>query len=119
MLASTLPSFAAEWDAQRRAYPPGAPPSDAELLAAVRTHVVQLLTNGRVAEATRFFYAVERLLGEADPILQDLLERDLLAALATDCRLAGIDSRRIEPYLGQRGRAAWQRTSNGEPLEHD
>ena len=107
VLASTLPTFAAEWDAYRRAYPPGAPPGDAELLASLRAHVVRLLAEGRVAETTRFFYALERVLGEADPILREIVERDLVAALSAECRLAGIDARRIEPYLGPRTRAAW------------
>ena len=106
-LGGTLPSFAAEWDAQRRAFPPGAPPGDADFLASLRAHVVRLLAEGRVAETTRFFYALERMLGEADPILRDLLDRDLIAALAKDCRHAAIDSRRVEPYLGTRTRAAW------------
>lgn len=113
-LASTLPSFASEWDAQRRAFAPDSPPSDGDFLASLRAHVVHLLAEGRVAETTRFFYALERLLGEADPILQELLERDLVAALATDCRLAAIDLRRVEPYLGRRARIAWMSTSNGE-----
>ena len=102
-----LPSLAAEWTAQRRAFPPGSPPSDADFLAAFRAHVVSLLAAGRVAETTRFFYALERLLGEADPMLRDLLDRDVVRALAVECRLAGIDARRVEPYLGQRARATW------------
>ena len=106
-LAGTLPSFAAEWDAHRRAYPPGSSPSDADFLAAFRAHVVSSLAAGRVAETTRFFYSLERLLGEADPVLRDLLDRDLVRALAVECRLAGIDARRVEPYLGQRARATW------------
>jgi hypothetical protein len=106
-LAGTLPSFAAEWDAHRRAFPPGSAPSDGDFLAAFRVHVVSLLAAGRVAETTRFFYALERLLGEADPILRDLLDRDLIGALAAECRVAGIDARRVEPYLGQLTREAW------------
>jgi hypothetical protein len=68
---------------------------------------VSLLSAGRVAETSRFFYALERLLGEADPILRDLLDRDVIRALASECRLAGIDSRLVEPYLGQRSRVVW------------
>ena len=106
-LASTLPSFATEWDAHRRAYSPTLPPDDADFLAAFRAHVVSLLGAGRVAETSRFFYALERLLGEADPILRDLLDREVIRALAVECRLAGIDSRRVEPYLGERSRVIW------------
>ena len=113
-LAGTLPSFAEEWDAHRRSYSPTSPPDDAAFLAAFRTHLVSLLSAGRVAETSRFFYALERLLGEADPILRELLDRDLVRALAADCRLAGIDSRRVEPYLGQRSRVIWDsKTSHG------
>lgn len=111
-LAGSLPSFAAVWEAQRRAYPSGAGPSDADFITALRTHVVGLLADGRVAETTRFFYGLERLLGEADPVLRDLLERDLVMALAADCRLASIDAARVEPYLGPRTRAAWRRRSD-------
>ena len=112
-LGSTLPSFAAEWDAQRRAFPPDAPPGDADFLASLRAHIVHLLAEGRVAETTRFFYALERLLTEADPILRDLLERDLVAALGRECRAAAIDARRVEPYLGARTRTAWMLSVEG------
>lgn len=107
MLGSTLPSFAGEWAAHRRAFPPESQPGEAEFLASLRAHVVHLLAEGRVAETSRFFYALERVLEEADPILQELLERDLVATLAEECRLAAIDARRVEPYLGKRTRAAW------------
>ena len=113
-LIGTLPSFATEWDAHRRAYPPGSPPGDGEFLATLRSHVVHLLGEGRVAETTRFFYTVERLLSEADPILHDVLVRDLIGALATECRLAAIDARRVEPYLGDRTRLAWMNPSSEE-----
>jgi hypothetical protein len=113
-LVSTLPSFTAEWEAHRRAYAPGSAPTDADFLATLRAHVVRLLADGRVAETTRFFYALERLLEEADPILHDLLERDLIAALAAECRATAIDARRIEPYLGKRTRAAWMEDRRGD-----
>ena len=113
-LASTLPSFTAEWEAHRRAYPPGSGPGDADFFTALRAHVVALLAHGRVAETTRFFYALERLSMEADPVLRDLLDRELVAALATDCRVMGIDARRVEPYLGARTRLAWTNAWNGE-----
>lgn len=113
-LGITVPSFLREWDAQRRAFPPEAPPGDAEFLASLRVHLVHLLMEGRVAETSRFFYSLERLLGEADPILRELLERDLVAALAAECRLAAIDARRVEPYLGTRTRAAWRAATPGD-----
>ena len=111
-LAGTLPSFAAEWDAHLRAYPPGASPSDADFLATFRAHVVSLLAAGRVAETTRFFYSLERVLSEADPILRDLLDRDLVRALATECRVAEIDARRVEPYLGRLTRDVWMNSDS-------
>ena len=89
-------------------YPPSSPPDDAQFLATLRAHVVSLLSDGRVAETTRFFYALERLLGEADPVLRELLERDLVLALATEARLAGVDSRRIQPYLGSKTKSLWR-----------
>ena len=113
-LIPTLPSFEQEWDAHRRAYPPGSPPGDGEFLATLRSHVLHLLEVGRVAETTRFFYTVERLLSEADPILHDVLEHDLVSALAAECRRAAIDARRVEPYLGSRTRVAWTNPSGGE-----
>jgi len=116
-LASTLPSFAAEWDARRRAYAPGTSPSDLDFLASLRTHVVQLLSEGRVAETSRFFYALERMLGEADPVLREVLEHDLIAAMAAEFRAAAIDVRRVEPYLGRRTREAWEGPSTGEPRD--
>ena len=106
-LLSTLPSFATEWKAHRDAYPPGTQPRDEDFLALFRTHIVSLLQDGRVAEASRFFYALERLLTDADPILRDLLARDLVGALSRECTMAMIDARRVEPYLGSRTRSAW------------
>ena len=113
-LGATVPSFASEWDAHRQSYPPGSPTTDREFLVTFRAHVVSLLAQGRVAETTRFFYSLERLLGEADPILRDLLDRDLVKALATECQAAAIGSRRIEPYLGTRTRGVWMNPLPGE-----
>lgn len=113
-LLATLPLFAAEWESRRRTYPPESPPPDASFFDALRAHVVQFLAEGRIAETTRFFYSMDRLLDEADPFLRDLLERDVVAALARDCRDAGIDPRRVEPYLGNRARVVWMTTSTGD-----
>ena len=112
-LGSTLPSFTAEWATLRRTFPVTSPPTDADFLATLRAHLLRLLDEGRVAETTRFFYALERVLEEADPILHELIDRDLVATLAAECRAAAIDVRRVEPYLGRRTRAAWTKASNG------
>ena len=57
-LASALPSFADEWSVLRRTYPAEAPPSAEDFLGALRSHVHQLLREGRAAELARLFYAL-------------------------------------------------------------
>jgi hypothetical protein len=73
----------------------------------VRRHVVGLLAAGRVAEFSRFSRAMERLLGEADPMLFELLREGLLRPLASDVRDAGIASSLVAPHLGRRMELAW------------
>ena len=107
-LAGAVPTFATEWELQRRAYPAGTAPSTTDFLDALRAHVVGLLAAGRVAETTRLFYAIERLLGDADPVLEELLTREFLARLARDCRVAGIETERIGAYLGVKARRGWE-----------
>lgn len=109
VLTSACPSFAGEWATFRRMYPPGASPSVDDLFGALRTHVEQRLTEGRVVEVVRLFYTLERVLGDADPVLEDVLERGFLAPLARACRSAGLDQRLVLPHLGRRTRAAWDR----------
>jgi hypothetical protein len=108
-LGNACPSFANEWPALRGTYPAHAPPSAEDFLGHLRAHVHRLLTEGRVAETTRLFAAVERLLTGADPILEELLERTFLGPLAADCRATALDPRLVLPHLGQRSRAAWDR----------
>jgi hypothetical protein len=108
-LVTAGPSFADQWAALRGAYPPGAAPSAEDLLGALQTHAHLLLMDGRVAEVTRLFYALERLLAGADPILQDLLEQKFLGPLAKACRDVALDPRLLVPHLGPRSRAVWDR----------
>ena len=108
-LGSACPSFASEWPALRGTYPPHAPPSAEDFLGHLGAHVHRLLSDGRVAETTRLFAAVERLLSGADPILEELLEGRFLGPLAEDCRATALDPRLVLPHLGQRTRAVWDR----------
>ena len=104
---SACPGLREAWDSHRRTYGAGDGPDDQDLLDAVRRHVVELLAAGRVAEFSRFARSLERLIGEADPILYDLLREGLLRPLAGDVRAAKIGQSRVAPYLGARTALAW------------
>lgn len=108
-LGNTIPDFQARWRELRRTYPPDAPPSAEDYLGHLAAHVSQALAEGRVAEVTRLFLAIERTLADADPLLAELLETHLLGALAEECREMRIDARLALPHLGPRSRAAWER----------
>lgn len=110
-LGSTLPTFHESWGELRRTYPPHSPPTAEDYLGHLVAHVEESLATGRVAEVTRLFLAVERVLTDADPILEDLLERNLLGALAEHCRDAGIAESLVLPHLGPMSRAAWERAT--------
>jgi hypothetical protein len=75
----------------------------------LRFHVVGLAAIGRVAEFARVAQTLDRLLVEADPILEDLLNEELVAPLARAVRDGELASSIIEPHLGARTRAAWRR----------
>ena len=49
----------------------------------------------------------ERLIGEADPILYDVLREGLVQPLARDVRETGFDESRVAPYLGIRTALVW------------
>jgi len=106
-LLDACPALRETWNAHRRTFT-GTEPDDRALFDAVRRHVVGLLAAGRVAEFSRFARALERLIGEADPVLYDLLHEELLHPLARDVRAAGIADSRIAPYLGERTGLAWR-----------
>jgi len=104
---AALPSFADEWRLLRATYPNDAPPSAAAFLGALRVHVAELLVARRVAESARFFATLERLLADADPVLEELLLAHLLLPLARECADRRVDPRLILPHLGPRTRGAW------------
>ena len=108
-LGRALPDFEQRWREVRRTYPPDAPPSAGDFLDHLVAHVVQALGEGRVAEVTRLFLTVERLLIDADPVLASLVEDDLMRALVVECGAAGIAPALVVPHLGPRSRAAWER----------
>jgi hypothetical protein len=105
-LLGACPELRESWQAHRRTFA-GDGADDHALLDAVRRHVVGLLVSGRVAEFSRFARAMERLLGDADPMLDDLLREGLLRPLADDVRGAAIPDARVMPYLGERLRRVW------------
>ena len=109
-LVAACPGLRESWDSHRRTFGAGDGPGDQDLLDAVRRHVLELLASGRVAEFSRFARTLERLIGEADPVLYDLLREGLLRPLARDVRAAKIGASRIAPYLGARTALAWPDT---------
>ena len=110
-LLAACPGLRAAWDSHRRAFGAHDEPDDRALFDAVRRHVVGLLVAGRVAEFSRFSRTLERLIGEADPILYDLLREELVRPLARDVREAGIEAARVAPYLGARTSLVWPQES--------
>jgi len=115
-LESTLlagcPGLRASWDSHRRTFAAHDEPDDQMLFDAVRRYVIGLLAAGRTAEFSRFARALERMLGEADPILFDVLRDGLVVPLAHEVRDAGLDESRLAPYLGTRTALAWPRRSS-------
>jgi len=108
---AACPGLRESWDSHRRTFGARDEPDDGALFDAVRRHVVGLLAAGRVAEFSRFARALERLIGEADPILYDLLREGLVRPLARDVREAGVEASRVAPYLGTRTWLAWPQES--------
>ncbi|HEU4722314.1 MAG TPA: hypothetical protein VFS59_13225 [Gemmatimonadaceae bacterium] len=106
-LLGACPELRESWQAHRRTFEPVEAPDDRALLDAVRRHVVGLLVGGRVAEFARFTRTMERLLGESDPLLEDLLREGLLQPLAADVAAAGVSRAHVAPHLGPRTARAW------------
>ena len=106
-LLGACPGLRDDWGTHQRSFGAAHEPDDRALFDAVRRHVVGLIVAGRLAEFARFTRTMERVLGEADPILDDLLHEQLLQPLADDIDAAAIPRARIEPYLGPRVARAW------------
>ena len=106
-LLGACPGLRDSWQAHRRTFGATDGLDDRALLDAVRRHVVGLLAAGRVAEFSRFARTLDRVLGDADPVLYDLLRERLVRPLARDVYDAGIPHPRIAPYLGTRLGLAW------------
>jgi hypothetical protein len=110
-LLGACPGLRESWDSYRRTLGAHDEADDRALLDAVRRHVIGLLVAGRVAEFSRFARTLERLIGEADPILYDVLREGLVQPLARDVRDAGLEASRVEPYLGTRTALVWSTTT--------
>ena len=106
---TACPSFRPSWESLQRGYGPGTEPDASAFLGALRFHVVGLASVGRAAEFTRFAQTLDRLLAEADPILEELLNAELVAPLAVAVRDGELARQLVEPHLGARTRAAWRR----------
>lgn len=106
---TACPSFRPNWETQRRGYAPGSEPNVETFLTALSLHVVGLASVGRVAEFSRFAQTLDRLLADADPILEELLTEHLVAPLAAAVRDGELAPSLIEPFLGGRTRVAWRR----------
>jgi len=107
MLLGACPELRESWQEYRRTFAVGAAPDDQQLLDTVRRYVVQQLAAGRVVEFSRVARTIERLFGEADPMLYELLLDGLLLPLARDVRAAHIAPSLVMPHLGARTALAW------------
>jgi hypothetical protein len=106
-LLGACPELRDSWRAHQRTFAGGETPDDQALLDAARRHVMQQLAAGRVVEFSRVARTLERLFGEADPVLYELLLDGLLRPLARDVRAAGIAPALVVPHLGPRTALAW------------
>ena len=104
---AACPELRDSWRAHRRTFAGTDAADDQLLLDTVRRHVLGLLAAGRVAEFSRFARAIERVLGEAEPVLCEVWRAGLRRPLARDVREAGIAPSLVAPYLGRRTELAW------------
>ena len=107
VLLGACPELRESWQQYRRTFAAGEVPSDHQLFDVVRRYAVQQLAAGRVVEFSRVARTIERLFGEADPVLYELLLDGLLRPLARDVRAAGIAQSLVVPHLGARTTLAW------------
>ena len=106
VLLGASPELRESWQQYRRTFAGGAP-DDQMLFDAVRRYALEQLAAGRVVEFSRVARTIERLFGEADPVLHELLLDGLLLPLARDVRAAGIAPALVVPHLGPRTALAW------------
>jgi hypothetical protein len=107
-IVAACPSFRPVWDTQLRGYAPGAEPTVADFFATLRGHVLELLTASRVAEFAQTMRGVERLLGDADPVLANLLAEELVRPLAASVEAEGLSPPLVAPHLGPRTQGIWR-----------
>jgi len=108
VLLGACPELRESWRAHRGTFSGTETATDQQLIDAVRRHVVGLLTARRVAEFSRFTRTMERVLGEADPMLEALLREELIEPLVRDVGGAKVPDSLVTPYLGPRLAAAWR-----------
>jgi len=106
VLLGACPELRESWQQYRRTFA-GGEPEDQMLFDAVRRYALERLAAGRVVEFSRVARTIERLFGEADPVLHELLLDGLLLPLAHDVRAAGIAPSLVVPHLGPRTALAW------------
>jgi hypothetical protein len=107
-LLHAVPSFQPDWALLRGAWSREEAPSTVHFLASLRVHVVARLQEGDAVVFTRLAQTLERLLGEADPILEELLVDHLVSPLARETGAGGVRRALVEPHLGRRMRKVWE-----------
>jgi hypothetical protein len=112
-LIGACPSFKPHWDELTKAYGPGEEPDAAHFCSALALHVQGLAAAGRIAEFSRFAHALERMLTEADPILEELLQRDLVVPLIRAVHESSLEPGLVQPHLGPRTLKLWRQAETG------
>jgi hypothetical protein len=110
-LLAACPSFREHWEALRRARHPHEEPSETDFLSALQLHLLGLVIGGRIAEFSRFARSMERLLGEADPVLAELLQEELVRPLASSVSQSRLAPGAVTQYLGPRILSVWRQAS--------
>ena len=107
MLLGACPELRESWQQYRRTFTGVGDPDDQQLFDAVRRYALERLAAGRVVEFSRLARTIERLFGEADPVLFALLLDGLVRPLARDVHAVGIAPSLVVPHLGARTALAW------------
>jgi hypothetical protein len=108
VLLGASPELRESWQQYRRTFA-GEASDDQMLFDVVRRYALERLAAGRVVEFSRVARTIERLLGEADPVLYGLVLEGLVRPLAADVHVAGIAPSLVAPHLGTRTALAWTR----------